>query len=117
RGIYRLCMGRGDRSVGTHEIRYRGYPSFRSSKTGISEAVCMRVLVFGDSITQGYWAVEHGWVDRVRKYFDARQFEDLGGRDEPTIFNLGISADNSNDILSRIESEVAARTRDHHEIK
>ncbi len=74
----------------------------------------MRVLVFGDSITQGYWAVEHGWVDRIRKYFDEQQFQDLQNRDEPTIFNLGISADTSRDVLSRIDSEVKARTRSHH---
>lgn len=77
----------------------------------------MRVLVFGDSITQGYWAVEHGWVDRIRMFYDARQLEDLDGRDEPTIFNLGISADNSEDILGRIEAEIAARTRPHHAAK
>lgn len=77
----------------------------------------MRVLVFGDSITQGYWAIEHGWVDRVRMHYDALQLEDLNGRDEPTIFNLGISADNTEDILKRIEQEVAARTRPNHRVK
>ncbi len=77
----------------------------------------MRALVFGDSITQGYWAVEHGWVDRMRMFYDARQFEDLDGNDEPTVFNLGISADNSENILRRIEPEVAARTRPHHSAK
>jgi lysophospholipase L1-like esterase len=74
----------------------------------------MRVLVFGDSITQGYWAVEHGWVDRLRMHYDARQVENMTERDEPSIFNLGISADNSNSILQRIEFEVKARTRGHH---
>lgn len=77
----------------------------------------MRVLVFGDSITQGYWAVEHGWVDRVRQFYDARQFADLKNLDEPTVFNLGISADNSVDILARIEAEILARTRAHHATK
>lgn len=77
----------------------------------------MRVLVFGDSITQGYWAVERGWVDRIRKFYDARQFEDLRGRNEPTIFNLGVSADNTLDILKRIKNEVSARTRPAHREK
>lgn len=30
----------------------------------------MRVLVFGDSITQGFWDTEGGWVERLRKYYD-----------------------------------------------
>lgn len=71
----------------------------------------MRVLVFGDSITQGYWDIEGGWVDKVRSYYDELQIQDLNGRDEPTVYNLGISADTSTDILKRIESETIVRTR------
>jgi lysophospholipase L1-like esterase len=71
----------------------------------------MRVLVFGDSITQGYWDINGGWVERIRKHYDSLQASDLQGRDEPTVFNLGISADNSADILARIEPETIARTR------
>lgn len=71
----------------------------------------MRVLVFGDSITQGYWDTEGGWVERIRKHYDEIQITDLDGRDEPTFFNLGISADNSANILARIEAETVARTR------
>lgn len=71
----------------------------------------MRVLVFGDSITQGYWDTEGGWVERIRKHYDSLQITDLQGRDEPTIFNLGISADNSKNILERIGPETKARTR------
>ena len=71
----------------------------------------MRVLVFGDSITQGYWDTKGGWVNALREYYDERQFSDLRNSDEPTIFNLGISADNSTDILKRLEAETLARTR------
>jgi lysophospholipase L1-like esterase len=71
----------------------------------------MRVLVFGDSITQGYWDTEGGWVDRLRKSYDELQVQDLQGRDDPTIFNLGVSADTTRDILARIEAETIARTR------
>lgn len=46
----------------------------------------MRVLVFGDSITQGYWDTEGGWVKRIRSHYDLLQITDLNGRDEPTIF-------------------------------
>jgi acyl-CoA thioesterase-1 len=73
--------------------------------------VAMRVLVFGDSITQGFWDETGGWVDKLRHYYDSRQIEDLEGRDEPAIFNLGISADNSADILKRAEAETVVRTR------
>jgi lysophospholipase L1-like esterase len=71
----------------------------------------MRVLVFGDSITQGFWDTEGGWVERIRNHYDSLQVTDLSGRDEPVIFNLGISADNSAGVLKRIKSEVIARTR------
>jgi len=71
----------------------------------------MRVLVFGDSITQGYWDTDGGWVERLREHYDSLQVKDLEGRDEATIFNLGISADNSTNILKRIESETISRTR------
>lgn len=74
----------------------------------------MRVLVFGDSITQGYWDTDGGWVDRVRKHYDELQVTDLQGRDEPSFFNLGISADTSTDVLARITPEIKARTRPHH---
>ena len=77
----------------------------------------MRVLVFGDSITQGFWDIEGGWVDRLRKYYDSQQILDLEGKAEPTIFNLGISADNSQNVLDRIEQEVNARTRFTPDIK
>lgn len=70
----------------------------------------MRVLFFGDSITQGYWDVEGGWVERIRKHYDTLQVQDLERRDEPTIFNLGVSADTSRDVLGRIERETTVRT-------
>jgi lysophospholipase L1-like esterase len=73
----------------------------------------MRVLVFGDSITQGYWDTKGGWVDRLREYYDKLQVQDLQRRDEPTIFNLGISADNSENVLSRIVGETKTRIRHH----
>jgi lysophospholipase L1-like esterase len=73
----------------------------------------MRVLVFGDSITQGYWDTDGGWVERLRRHYDELQVTDLAGRDEPSVFNLGISADNSGNVLGRMETETLARTRHH----
>ena len=70
----------------------------------------MRVLVFGDSITQGYWDTEGGWVDKLRKHYDELQVQDFD-KDQLTIFNLGISADTSRNILARAKAEIKARTR------
>lgn len=71
----------------------------------------MRVLVFGDSITQGFWDVDGGWVERLRKHYDKQQLEDLKNNDEPVIFNLGVSADTTDEILQRLKNETLARTR------
>lgn len=73
----------------------------------------MNVLVFGDSITQGYWAVEHGWVDLIRRHYSEKQ---LANRSYHGIYNLGVDGDTSEHILQRIENEVRARIRDHHTI-
>lgn len=68
----------------------------------------MKVLVFGDSITQGFWDVAMGgWVARIRKHYD--QKEQSTGRERPTIFNLGVSAHASDNLLDRIENETKAR--------
>lgn len=71
----------------------------------------MHVLVFGDSITQGYWDVEGGWVSRLRKTYDKQMLDGLV--DDPLIlFNLGISGDRSDEVLERFEHEVQARYSD-----
>ncbi|HET9721598.1 MAG TPA: GDSL-type esterase/lipase family protein [Candidatus Saccharimonadales bacterium] len=70
----------------------------------------MRVLVFGASITQGYWDTKGGWVQRLRAFYDEQQVKDLT-KDGLSIFNLGISADTTADILRRFDSETQARLR------
>jgi lysophospholipase L1-like esterase len=69
----------------------------------------MRVLVFGDSITQGFWAVDGGWVERLRRHYDALALEDLEHNRQPEIFNLGISGDTTRNLLDRIEQETKVR--------
>ena len=68
----------------------------------------MRVLIFGDSITQGFWDIDGGWVSRIRKHYD-QQMIDGTDNDPPTIFNLGLSGDSSDDVLARFESETKTR--------
>ena len=72
----------------------------------------MRVLVFGDSITQGFWDSDGGWIARIRRAYDKQQLKDLS-RDEPTVFNLGISADTTQNVLDRFETETIARKGKH----
>jgi len=72
----------------------------------------MRILVFGDSIAQGFWDVEGGWVSRLRRHFDSKGVADKT-YDHPLIFNLGVSADTTRDLLKRMESEIKARAREN----
>jgi lysophospholipase L1-like esterase len=69
----------------------------------------MRVLVFGDSITQGFWDTEGGWVERLRKHFDSIALQDLNRGPITEVFNLGISGDTTRNLLARIEAETQAR--------
>lgn len=72
----------------------------------------MRVLVFGASITQGFWDSQGGWVNRLRKYYDGLALKDLKLQDNyPTIFNLGISGNKVEDLLARFDGEASARLR------
>ncbi|MCL2280532.1 GDSL-type esterase/lipase family protein, partial [Candidatus Saccharibacteria bacterium] len=64
------------------------------------------ILVFGDSITQGYYDTQGGWVARlfgmlVKKY----------GVDAQGVFNLGISGDNASKIKARFNFDVSSRVR------
>lgn len=68
----------------------------------------MRVLIFGDSITQGFWDSEGGWASRIRKYYD-RQTIDGSSSGQPTFFNLGVSGNSSDDVLARFENETKVR--------
>jgi len=68
----------------------------------------VRVLFFGDSITQGFWDVEGGWVSRLRKQYDHQYIAAPGGN-TPLLFNLGISGNTATDVLRRFDAETVAR--------
>lgn len=38
----------------------------------------MRVLIFGDSITQGMWDAQGGWANRLVADYFRQQMEDIG---------------------------------------
>ena len=66
-----------------------------------------RVLIFGDSIVQGYFDLQGGWVQRLRAFVDKKNLS--GQKPHYWVFNLGILGETSTDLLKRIESEIQAR--------
>lgn len=68
----------------------------------------MRVLIFGDSITEGMWDSKGGWAHRLVADFFAEQMKDLSNNDVPWVINLGISGNTTRDLLTRLEVEAAA---------
>lgn len=67
-----------------------------------------RMVVFGYSITYGAWDTKGGWVARLRKHLDEKALE--GGLENYwLIYNLGISAETIDQLLSRFESEAKRR--------
>ena len=62
----------------------------------------MSTCIFGDSITWGASDTEKGgWVERLKVY--------IGEKYEEEVYNLGISGDNTDGLLQRVESEAKAR--------
>lgn len=68
----------------------------------------MRILVFGDSIANGAWDTEGGWVDRLRREAHEELNKTRGGK-KVQIYNLGIGGDTTDKLLKRIEPEATAR--------
>lgn len=73
-----------------------------------------QILIFGASTTYGAWDTEGGWAQRLRKYLDKK----IIGSDYELyylVYNLGISGDTSEDILSRFEPETKSRIDENEE--
>ncbi|MCB9810604.1 MAG: hypothetical protein H6779_02015 [Candidatus Nomurabacteria bacterium] len=72
----------------------------------------MRILVFGDSNTFGYHDGEAGgWCNRL-SLLAHKKIVDSDYEYSTSVFNLGISGDNSQDLRERIEVELKARLTD-----
>lgn len=69
-----------------------------------------RVLIFGDSITQGMWDRKGGWAQRLIDDYFSKQMGNMEA-DVPALFNLGVSADTTENLLARFEHEATARKR------
>jgi lysophospholipase L1-like esterase len=71
----------------------------------------MRIFIFGDSIAQGFWDTQGGWVQRLTNQYHQ---ESLGRMladedDYVVVFNLGISGDTARGVLKRMKYEVRSR--------
>lgn len=68
----------------------------------------MRILIFGDSVAQGYFATRGGWVELIANDYRQQSLTQLGSN-WTTVFNLGVDGDTARDGLKRLENETAAR--------
>lgn len=72
----------------------------------------MRILVFGDSITQGFQDTERGgWCNRLAVEVMRRENESDYEYNR-SVFNLGISGNTSDDVLMRVHNETLSRLSD-----
>lgn len=69
----------------------------------------MRILFFGDSITQGFFDPQGGWVQRLINDAMRLAIEDLAKNTEHEYFNLGVSGDMAKGLAARISTEAEAR--------
>lgn len=71
----------------------------------------MRILFFGDSITQGFFDSQGGWVQRLTNDYHMFTLQEFSRPDGMWIgcFNLGISGDTVERVLDRFDDEVKRR--------
>ena len=67
------------------------------------------IIVFGHSVTQGFWDEKGGWVQRLRTFLDTRALRTQDEEDVFYTFNAGISGDTTEDLLERFEDEYRRR--------
>jgi lysophospholipase L1-like esterase len=69
----------------------------------------MRIFVFGDSIAHGFYDTGGGWVGRISSTLHQKSLESIvhvDGSSYFEVFNLGISGDSTEGVLSRIKTEI-----------
>lgn len=69
----------------------------------------VQIFAFGHSITYGFWDREGGWVQRLRKYLDSRALKEQNEERVSDVYNLGVSGQDSGELLDRLETEYKAR--------
>lgn len=74
----------------------------------------MKILIFGDSIAHGAWDTEKGgWAQRIKIFLDEETLSE--SENEYTIYNLGVSGNNTEDLLERFEFETNQRLKEDDE--
>ena len=68
----------------------------------------MRILVFGDSIAEGQWDTQGGWVERLRH--DVTLLHLTNPSHDTHLLNLSIGGNTTREVIDRLQSEVRART-------
>lgn len=78
----------------------------------------MRVLIFGDSIAQGFFDSQGGWAGRLSQHYHEATLNSVLNKSNNWIqvFNLGIAGNTSEEVLNRIEAETMARSESGHEV-
>lgn len=69
----------------------------------------MHILIFGSSITWGAWDEAGGWAQRLKSLADKKAAESNYNDEYTTVYCLGVSGDNTDDLLRRFETELKAR--------
>ncbi|HEY4963907.1 MAG TPA: SGNH/GDSL hydrolase family protein [Candidatus Saccharimonadales bacterium] len=68
----------------------------------------MVIIIFGDSITQGYWDEKGGWADRIKKFVMDSDLK-RGFKGYHGVFNLGIDANFTHHVIERFDDEIGVR--------
>lgn len=68
----------------------------------------MNMLIFGSSITWGAWDKQGGWAQRLKDFCDNKATE-TNFDNYTAVYCLGVSGDNTIDLLERFDTEVKAR--------
>ncbi|MGB4758759.1 MAG: SGNH/GDSL hydrolase family protein [Candidatus Saccharimonadales bacterium] len=70
----------------------------------------MRILIFGDSVGQGFYdEIDGGWVRMLQRDYFA---DDIAGKSYINVINLSVSGHSSNEVLERLDNESTARQND-----
>lgn len=72
----------------------------------------MKILAFGDSITDGSTDAEGGWANRLQRHFMAQNAKREVDEKYDWFYNLGISGNTAPDIIKRLDTETSARLDD-----
>ncbi len=67
-----------------------------------------RIICFGDSITFGFTDPEGGWTQRLHNQL-ANTYVTKESNPIHEVINLGISGDTADDLIERVDGELAAR--------